>query len=166
MVFFKWKSTVLLIYSKSCSGYNFAASKRQRGWKTFPLPLWAQPFPAPWGALGAIHTGPQIFQSYPCPGGCCTSHSCCLDPQRAWWLPLHLQVFVQTFLSFWLCGILVPWPGIKPVPPATEARRSSNHWTAKHHISMRGRPWPNSDRMAALLLAYQHSWSHLIFIFL
>ena len=26
--------------------------------------------------------------------------------------------------------ILVPWPGIKPVPPAVEAQ-SANHWTAK-----------------------------------
>ena len=34
---------------------------------------------------------------------------------------------------FWLhdvvCGILVPWPGIEPAPPALEAR-SRNHWTA------------------------------------
>ena len=28
------------------------------------------------------------------------------------------------------CGILVPWPGIKPMPPAVEAR-SLNHWTAR-----------------------------------
>ena len=27
------------------------------------------------------------------------------------------------------CGILAPWPGIKPGPPAVEAR-SPNHWTA------------------------------------
>ena len=35
---------------------------------------------------------------------------------------------------FWLCcearGILAPWPGIKPVPPASEAQ-SPNHWTTK-----------------------------------
>ena len=35
---------------------------------------------------------------------------------------------------FWLhqveCGILVPQPGIKPVPPAVEVQ-SSNHWTTK-----------------------------------
>ena len=31
---------------------------------------------------------------------------------------------------FWLCcGILVPWPGIEPAPPALEAQ-SLNHWTA------------------------------------
>ena len=28
------------------------------------------------------------------------------------------------------CGILVPLPGIKPIPPAVEAQ-SPNHWTAR-----------------------------------
>ena len=28
------------------------------------------------------------------------------------------------------CGILVPWPGVEPVPPKVEAQRL-NHWTAK-----------------------------------
>ena len=35
---------------------------------------------------------------------------------------------------FWPChaayGILVPQPGIEPVPPAVEVR-SPNHWTAR-----------------------------------
>ena len=33
------------------------------------------------------------------------------------------------------CGILVPWPGIEPVPSSAEAR-NPNHWTARvlfHH---------------------------------
>ena len=38
------------------------------------------------------------------------------------------------YLFFWLpheaCGILVSWPGIKPVPPALEAQ-SLNHWTIR-----------------------------------
>ena len=38
------------------------------------------------------------------------------------------------FFFFWpryvACGILVPQPGIKPVPPAVEAR-SLNHWTTR-----------------------------------
>ena len=38
------------------------------------------------------------------------------------------------FFFFWLCrtayGILVPWPGIKPTPPAVEAQ-SLNHWTTR-----------------------------------
>ena len=38
------------------------------------------------------------------------------------------------FFLFWSCGvacrILVPPPGIKPMPPAVEAW-SSNHWTAR-----------------------------------
>ena len=29
-------------------------------------------------------------------------------------------------------GILVPWPGTEPVPPAVEAQ-SPNHWTASNH---------------------------------
>ena len=40
--------------------------------------------------------------------------------------------FLSFFLSFWsyyvTCGTLVPWPGIKPVPPAVDAQ-SPNHWT-------------------------------------
>ena len=39
----------------------------------------------------------------------------------------------RTFF-FWLsheaCGILVPWPGIEPGPPAVEAQ-SPNHWTSR-----------------------------------
>ena len=33
------------------------------------------------------------------------------------------------------CGILVPWPGIEPVPPAVEAR-SPNHWTTREFPPM------------------------------
>ena len=40
----------------------------------------------------------------------------------------------QRFFFFWPChvtfGILVPQPGIEPVPPAVEAQ-SLNHWTAR-----------------------------------
>ena len=40
----------------------------------------------------------------------------------------------EFFFFFWLhqveCGILVPQPGIKPVPPAVEVQ-SSKHWTTK-----------------------------------
>ena len=39
--------------------------------------------------------------------------------------------------SFWLChsacGILVPWPGIEPMPPAMEVW-SLNHWTARKSL--------------------------------
>ena len=44
--------------------------------------------------------------------------------------------YASSFFYFWLgrvCaawGILVPWPGIKPVPPAVEAW-SANHWIIK-----------------------------------
>ena len=44
-----------------------------------------------------------------------------------------LGVFLLLLL-FWphcvACGILVPWPGIEPVPPALEAW-SPSHWTAR-----------------------------------
>ena len=43
-------------------------------------------------------------------------------------------VFCFCFLFFWLhhtaCGILVPQPGIEPVPPPVGAW-SPNHWTAR-----------------------------------
>ena len=42
--------------------------------------------------------------------------------------------FYFLFSSFWPhhtpCGILVPWPGIEPVPPAVEVQ-SLSHWTAR-----------------------------------
>ena len=41
---------------------------------------------------------------------------------------------ILKLIFFWprcaACGILVPQPGIKPTPPAVEAR-SLNHWTAR-----------------------------------
>ena len=48
------------------------------------------------------------------------------------WFNIHiLNLF--SFI-FWLCsaawGILVPWPGIKPIAPAVEAW-SLNHWTTR-----------------------------------
>ena len=40
----------------------------------------------------------------------------------------------KKFIYFWphctACGILVPSPGMEPMPPAVEAR-SLNHWTAR-----------------------------------
>ena len=45
------------------------------------------------------------------------------------------KIFLFNFnFNFWLhcaaCGILVPQPGIEPVPPALEVQ-SLNHWTAR-----------------------------------
>ena len=43
-------------------------------------------------------------------------------------------VFFFFFFAFWpyyvVCGILVPWPAIKPVSPAVVAQ-SPNHWTVR-----------------------------------
>ena len=51
------------------------------------------------------------------------------------WLPRDISPRVFTvFFFFWLrcvaCGILVPRPGIKPVPHAVEVQ-SLNHWTTR-----------------------------------
>ena len=46
-----------------------------------------------------------------------------------------LFVFVFFFAhAIWLGGILVPRPGMEPVPPAVEAG-SPNHWTARESPS-------------------------------
>ena len=40
-----------------------------------------------------------------------------------------LDIFFFFFWPQWVaCGILLPWPGIKPLPSAVKAQ-SSNHWT-------------------------------------
>ena len=48
------------------------------------------------------------------------------------------------FLIFWphhaACGILVPWPGIEPAPPAVEAW-SLNYWTAREVPGWAGLMW-------------------------
>ena len=53
-----------------------------------------------------------------------------------WGPALHTfasRILGLSLFFFWprspACGILVPWPGIKPVPPAVEAQ-SPNQWTA------------------------------------
>ena len=43
---------------------------------------------------------------------------------------MNLVTFFFFFPGCTACGILVPQPGIEPVPPALEAR-SLNHWTAR-----------------------------------
>ena len=53
-----------------------------------------------------------------------------------WYISLRFKkIFCILFIIiFWphhmACGILVPWPGIKPVPPAVEAQ-STNHWSTR-----------------------------------
>ena len=58
------------------------------------------------------------------------------DFSFSWWcvcVCIFWLIFIF-FFFFWpcrvACGILVPWPGIKPVPPAVEVW-SPNHWTAR-----------------------------------
>ena len=47
-------------------------------------------------------------------------------------LHFHFSSVQENLIFFGLvaCGILVPWPGIEPGPPAVEAW-STNHWTAR-----------------------------------
>ena len=49
----------------------------------------------------------------------------------------YVSYMVFFFFSFWphylACGILVPWPGIEPSPPAVVAR-SLNHWTIRKSL--------------------------------
>ena len=66
-------------------------------------------------------------------------------------LYVYFLIYTYTFLHIYfffflatLCGILVPQPGIEPVPPAVEAW-SLNHWTTREvlvyfYIYMLG--WP------------------------
>ena len=59
--------------------------------------------------------------------------------ERAAWSSSKEQNSEASLLDFFFfflatlcpaCGILVPWPGIEPVPPAVKAW-SLNHWTAR-----------------------------------
>ena len=59
-----------------------------------------------------------------------------LDNSYLLLLSLDLVESVCTYVFIYIrprraaCGILVPQPGIEPVPPAMEAR-SPNHWTTR-----------------------------------
>ena len=61
----------------------------------------------------------------------CSSLNCPSD-----WLLFFFLMFV-IYLFIWpcrrACGILVPWPGIEPVPSAVKAQ-SPNHWTAREFL--------------------------------
>ena len=51
--------------------------------------------------------------------------------QREWKVRFFFFFFFLTFRPCCMAyGILVSWPGIKPLPPAVEAR-NLNHWTAR-----------------------------------
>ena len=48
-------------------------------------------------------------------------------PWTAWPGHQHLKAEKQIHWFFFSCGILVPWPGIEPAPPALDTQ-SLNHW--------------------------------------
>ena len=70
-------------------------------------------------------------------------------------IAIYLYNFI--FCLHWAAfGILVPWPGIRPVPPAVEAR-ILNQWTTREvpkleflTLSLRNTSWP-------FYVLYKHS---------
>ena len=113
------------------------------------------PFQGSWGFSSALPSSlwPNDFQEWKPPG-----KSLVLKPFFSWFCPVTTPL-LYTYLHFWCpvleipliviyssghciffffflvtpleaCGILLPWPRIKPAPPALEAW-SLNHWTTK-----------------------------------
>ena len=58
----------------------------------------------------------------------CGSHLYCVSTLPP--IPVGFLLFFPFLLNFMVCGILVPWPRIKPMAPAVEAQ-SFNHWTTR-----------------------------------
>ena len=54
------------------------------------------------------------------------------------------------------CRILIPWPGIKPMPPAVETR-SLNHWTVSE-VPVAASSWHSESPMMLLLLRSPPWW--------
>ena len=52
-------------------------------------------------------------------------------------MPKNQGSYKKILIFFWpcptACGILVPQPGIEPMPPAVEAQ-CPNHWTVKEFL--------------------------------
>ena len=46
------------------------------------------------------------------------------------YLFMYLCIYLFLFFGHTACGILVPWPGIEPVPPVVEVQ-SLNYWAAR-----------------------------------
>ena len=69
--------------------------------------------------------------------------------------PKFYELRVPTLFGVVACRILVPQPGIKPVPPAVEAW-SLNHWTA--------REVPGSQPFFISASTYHHLKNDLFFI--
>ena len=71
---------------------------------------------------------------------------------------MHFYLFVYFYFFFWphrvACGILVPQPGIEPMPPAVEGQ-GPNHWTA--------REVPQAFIFAAYLLKTFEAYIHFLF---
>ena len=46
------------------------------------------------------------------------------------YINIYIYIYIYIFFCHMACRILVPWPEIKPVPPAVEVQ-SCNHWTTR-----------------------------------
>ena len=68
------------------------------------------------------------------------------------------SLFVCLFFGLTACRILVPRPGIEPVPPAVEAR-SPNHWTARE-VPLLFRFWSNIKKKI------RHSGEVIVIVFI
>ena len=82
-----------------------------------------------------------------------------------WWRPISTRInkvdstypFLKKEFSYFLlfcphcsaCGILVPWPGIKPMPPELGAQ-CLNHWTTSE-VPNCMYPWHGMTKMALYL---------------
>ena len=72
---------------------------------------------------------------------------------------------VPILFYFWphcvACGILFPWPGIEPTPPALEAW-SPNHWTAREVPTTSPQPLLKSNAQPGLRSTELKPINHLI----
>ena len=73
---------------------------------------------------------------------------------------LFLVFFLAVLRGMWESRILVPWPGIEPVPPAVEVR-SPNHWTTKESLYMMSILWNLLFLVACYIIIFQECSKHI-----
>ena len=75
----------------------------------------------------------NIYYLY-CSFLCCSCTVTALQFLSLLWMEYFSIYKCYFFFFFWpccaACGIIIPWPGIEPMPPAM-AMQSLNHWTAR-----------------------------------
>ena len=68
-------------------------------------------------------------------------------------MPSFLYLFGQA-----ACRILVPWPGIEPVPPAVEVW-SPNHWTTREFLLVYFKIYPSSVQPLSCVWIFAIPWT-------